>query len=334
MSEALMKNLSVPRWVWYALAILVVIALPMLVGGSAYWKSILISIVLNIMLAMSLNLILGYTGQLHLGHSAFYGVGAYATTLLIQKAGFNFWVAMVTSSMLAGVIGILLAFFATRLRGHYLAIASMAFAVILYQILINWDSMTSGPLGIYGIAPPPAMHIFGTEIKFSNKVNLFYLISAVAILVFIFLDNILRSPIGETLRAVREDEVSAASLGINTKLWKMFSFGVGAAIAGLAGSFYPSFVGTLVPDSFIVVESFTYLAMVIVGGVGTLLGPIIGAIVLTLLPEVLRGIGDARLLVYGISLTLVVLFMPGGILQGIQKLKPKKKSSTTTASYS
>jgi branched-chain amino acid transport system permease protein len=331
MSEAMMKKSSFPRWVWYALAILVVIALPIIAGGSAYWKSILISIVLNIMLAMSLNLILGYTGQLHLGHSAFYGVGAYATTLLIQKAGLNFWVAMVISSMLAGFIGILLAFFATRLRGHYLAIASLAFGVILYQVLINWDSMTSGPLGIYGISPPPPMHIFGNEIKFNNKVNLFYLISTVAIVVFIFLDNILRSPIGETLRAVREDEVSAASLGINTKLWKMFSFGIGAAIAGLAGSFYPGFVGTLVPDSFVVVESFTYLAMVIVGGMGTLLGPIIGAIVLTLLPEVLRGIGDARLLVYGISLTLVVLFMPGGILQGIKALKPKKASSTTTS---
>jgi len=331
MSEAMMKKTSFPRWIWYALAILVVIALPIIAGGSAYWKSILISIVLNIMLAMSLNLILGYTGQLHLGHSAFYGVGAYATTLLIQKAGLNFWVAMVISSMLAGFIGILLAFFATRLRGHYLAIASMAFGVILYQVLINWDSMTSGPLGIYGISPPPAMHIFGNEIKFNNKVNLFYLISTVAILVFIFLDNILRSPIGETLRAVREDEVSAASLGINTKLWKMFSFGIGAAIAGLAGSFYPGFVGTLVPDSFVVVESFTYLAMVIVGGMGTMIGPIIGAIVLTLLPEVLRGIGDARLLVYGLSLTLVVLFMPGGILQGIKALKPKKSSSTTTS---
>ena len=108
----------------------------------------------------------------------------------------------------------------------------MAFAVILHQILLNWDSMTSGPLGIYGIAPPPAITLFGYVIKFNNQVNLFYLIAIFAVLVYIFLDNILRSPIGETLRAVREDEVSAASLGINTKLWKIFSFGVGAAIAG------------------------------------------------------------------------------------------------------
>jgi len=331
MSNQASQKSSLPRWVWFALVFAAIAVIPMLVGGSAYWKSILISIVLNIMLAMSLNLILGYTGQLHLGHSGFFGVGAYATTLLIQKAGFNFWIAMVASSMMAGVIGILLAFFATRLKGHYLAIASMAFAVILHQILLNWDSMTSGPLGIYGIAPPPAMTIFGKLIKFNNQVNLFYLVSIFAVLVYIFLDNILRSPIGETLRAVREDEVSAASLGINTKLWKIFSFGVGAAIAGLAGSFYPSFVGTLVPDSFAVVESFTYLAMVIVGGMGTMIGPVIGAIVLTLLPEVLRDIGDARLLVYGLTLTLVILFMPGGIVQGFKSLINKKTSTTPSS---
>jgi branched-chain amino acid transport system permease protein len=321
---------AIPRWLWFSLVIIAIAALPLLIGGSAYWKSIFISIVLNIMLAMSLNLILGYTGQLHLGHSGFFGVGAYATTLLIQKAGFNFWVAMLASSLMAGIIGILLAFFATRLKGHYLAIASMAFAVILHQILLNWDSMTSGPLGIYGIAPPPPINLFGHTVKFDDQVNLFYLVAFFAVLVYLFLDNILRSPIGETLRAVREDEVSAASLGINTKLWKIFSFGIGASIAGLAGSFYPSFVGTLVPDSFAVVESFTYLAMVIVGGMGTMIGPVIGAIVLTLLPEVLRNIGDARLLVYGITLTLVILFMPGGIVQGLRVLRSKKSSPLTT----
>jgi branched-chain amino acid transport system permease protein len=228
-----------------------------------------------------------------------------------------------TSSLLAGIIGILLAFFATRLKGHYLAIASMAFAIILHQILLNWGTMTSGPLGIYGIAPPPPIALFGLEIKFNNQVNLFYLISFVALISYIVLNNILKSPIGDTLRAIREDEVSAASLGINAKLWKVFSFGVGAMIAGLAGSFYPSFVGTLVPDAFAVIESFSYLAMVVVGGMGTMIGPIIGAVVLTLLPELLRSIGDARLLVYGLSLTLVVLFMPGGILQAIQLIKTK-----------
>ena len=129
------------------------------------------------------------------------------------------------------------------------------------------------------------------------------------------LDNLVRSPVGDTLRAIREDEVSAASLGINAAVWKAFAFGIGAAIAGLAGVFYPGFVGTLVPDAFNIVESFTMMAMVIVGGMGTMIGPVIGAIVLTFLPELLRGFGELRLMIYGLALTLVVLFMPGGIVQ-------------------
>jgi len=132
-----------------------------------------------------------------------------------------------------------------------------------------------------------------------------------------------RSPIGETLRAIREDEVSAASLGVNAAVWKAFAFGLGAAIAGLAGVFYPGFVGTLVPDAFNIIESFTMLAMVIVGGMGTMIGPVIGAVVLTFLPELLRDFGELRLMIYGLALTLAVLFMPGGIVQAWIALKAK-----------
>ncbi len=125
----------------------------------------------------------------------------------------------------------------------------------------------------------------------------------------------MRSPIGETLTAIREDEVSAASLGINGAAWKVFAFGIGSAVGGAAGCFYAGFVGTLVPDAFFITESFNILAMVIVGGMGTLIGPVWGVILLTVLPELLRGIGDLRLIVYGVALTLVVLFMPGGLVE-------------------
>jgi branched-chain amino acid transport system permease protein len=152
-------------------------------------------------------------------------------------------------------------------------------------------------------------------INFRNPVALFYLVAAFALLVYFLLDQLVRSPIGETLTAIREDEISAASLGINATAWKVFAFGIGAAVGGAAGCFYAPFVGTLVPDAFFITESFTILAMVIVGGVGTLIGPVFGAILLTLLPELLRGIGDLRLVVYGLALTLVVLFMPGGLVQ-------------------
>ena len=268
------------------------------------------------LLAIGLDFVLGYAGQLNLGQSAFYGIGAYASTLLVMSLGVPFWISFLCAVLLAGFAGMLLSLFAVRLRGHYLAIASLGFAVITYQILLNWISLTQGPLGIYAIAPPPPLKIPGLPIiEFGNIANLFYLTAGFALLTYVLLDQLVRSPIGETLTAIREDEVSAASLGINCNRWKVFAFAISSAVAGAAGCFYASFVGTLVPDAFFITESFSILAMVIVGGMGTLIGPVLGAILLTVLPELLRGIGDLRLIVYGVSVTLVVLFLPGGIVQ-------------------
>ena len=292
-------------------AIAVVAALPWLIT-TPYWRGILVLCAMNVMLALSLNLVLGYTGQLNLGQSAFFGIGAYVSTILVKTWGWNFWLAALAAVGAAGLLGLALAAFAVRLRGHYLAIASLGFAVITYQVLLNWEKVTEGVRGIYGIRPP----VGGT-------IALFYLVAGIALAVYVLLDNLVRSPVGDTLRAIREDEVSAASLGVNAALWKAFAFGLGAAIAGLAGCFYPGFVGTLVPDAFNIVESFTMMAMVIVGGMGTMAGPVVGAIVLTFLPELLRGFGELRLLVYGLALTLVVLFMPGGIVQAWVALKRK-----------
>ena len=301
----------IARGVAFSAAILVVAALPWVIN-TPYWRGILVLCAMNVLLALSLNLVLGYTGQLNLGQSGFFAIGAYVSTILIKSYGWNFWLAALVAVGSAGLLGLALAAFAVRLRGHYLAIASLGFAVITYQVLLNWENVTQGVRGIYGIMPPVA-----------NLVALFYLVAGIALLVYVLLDNLVRSPVGETLRAIREDEVSAASLGVNAAIWKAFAFGVGAAIAGLAGIFYPGFVGTLVPDAFNIVESFTMLAMVIVGGMGTMIGPVIGAIVLTFLPEVLRGFGELRLMIYGLALTLVVLFMPGGMVQAWIALKTR-----------
>jgi branched-chain amino acid transport system permease protein len=306
------------RW-WGILAAACIIAVLPLVFRDSYWRTNLIVCALNVMLAIGLDFVVGYAGQLNLGQSAFYGIGAYVSTLLIMRLGLPFWPAFVCGVAASAASGMALSLFAVRLRGHYLAIASLGFAVITYQVLLNWISLTQGPLGIYGIAPPPSIAPPGLPaIDFSDLANLFYLVAGFALLAYVLLDQLVRSPIGETLTAIREDEVSAASLGIDCRAWKVFAFGVGAAVAGAAGCFYASFVGTLVPDAFFITESFTILAMVIVGGMGTLSGPVFGAILLTVLPEFLRGIGDLRLIVYGLALTLVVLFMPGGIAQALR----------------
>lgn len=311
------------RRMGFMLAVLSIIALP-LIFNDTYWRTNLTICAINVLLALGLDFILGYAGQLNLGHSAFYGLGAYVSTLLIVKLGVPFWGAFVAGVAFSGLAGMVLSLFAVRLRGHYLAIASLGFAVIVYQILLNWISLTQGPLGIYGILPPPPITIAGTLlVDFRNLAAFFYLVSGFTLVVYLLLDQLVRSPVGETLTAIREDEVSAASLGINGAAWKVFAFGVGAAIGGAAGCFYASFVGTLVPDAFFVTEAFNILAMVIVGGMGTLIGPVFGAILLTLLPEVLRGIGDLRLVVYGAALTFVVLFMPGGLAQAARIVRDK-----------
>jgi branched-chain amino acid transport system permease protein len=300
----------------------------------SYWRTNLIVCALNVLLAIGLDFVLGYAGQLNLGQSAFYGIGAYASTLLVMTLNLPFWAAFVCGTLMAGAAGALLSLFAVRLRGHYLAIASLGFAVITYQVLLNWISLTQGPLGIYGVPAPPPITVPGLPpIVFSNLANLFYLVGGITLVIYVLLDQIIRSPIGETLTAIREDEVAAASLGIDAPRSKAFAFAVSSAIAGIAGCFYAPFVGTLVPDAFSITESFTILAMVIVGGMGTLIGPVFGAILLTVLPELLRSIGDFRLIVYGAAVTAAVLFMPGGMVQVWQLLRlrfvsPRREKKT------
>src|SRR5947208_6485308 len=190
------------RRIGYLAAALAIAALPILLTGN-YWQTNLTVCAINVLLALGLDFILGYAGQLNLGQSAFYGLGAYVSTLLITRLGVPFWAAFAAGMAFAGVAGMVLALFAVRLRGHYLAIASLGFAVITYQILLNWISLTQGPLGIYGILPPPPLG----PVKFSDAANFFWLIAGFTLLVWLVLDALVRSPVGETLLAIREDEV-------------------------------------------------------------------------------------------------------------------------------
>src|SRR5437868_9296373 len=181
------------RKVWFFIAVGLVAASPWILD-TPYWRGILVLCAMNVLLALSLNLVIGYTGQLNLGQSAFYAIGAYASTILVKSYGWNFWFAAVAAMVAAGFLGLALAAFAVRLRGHYLAIASLGFAVITYQVLVNWEKVTQGVRGIYGILPPVG-----------NTTGLFYLVAGFALVVYVLMDNLLRSPVGETLRAIRED---------------------------------------------------------------------------------------------------------------------------------
>src|SRR2546423_2345406 len=212
---------SAARRLGFLAAALAIAVLPMMLTGN-YWQTNLTVCAINVLLALGLDFILGYAGQLNLGQSAFYGLGAYVSTLLITKLGVPFWAAFAGGVAFSGLAGMILALFAVRLRGHYLAIASLGFAVTTYQILLNWISLTQGPLGIYGIPPPPPLALpGGASISFRDLGNLFYLIGGFALISYWLLDQLIRSPIGEALTAIREDEISAASLGINCAAWKV-----------------------------------------------------------------------------------------------------------------
>src|SRR2546421_2601258 len=179
-----MRAVLTSRLFWFIVAAIAIGLMPIIFTDS-YWRTNLIVCAINVMLAIGLDFILGYAGQLNLGQSAFYGIGAYVSTLLIMKLGVPFWIAFCCSVLLSGVAGMLLSLFAVRLRGHYLAIASLGFAVITYQILLNWISLTQGPLGIYAIPPPSAIAIPGLPvIDFRNPVALFYLVAGFTLLVY------------------------------------------------------------------------------------------------------------------------------------------------------
>ncbi len=281
----------------------------------AYLLHLLILICIYAILAMSLNLITGYTGLLNLGHAAFFGIGAYASTLLVM-AGYPFWVGFLAAGAIAGFFGFLLSIPALRLRGDFLAIATLAFGEIIRSILLNWTDLTRGPLGIPGIPKP---ELFGFE--FDSLFSFFLLSLGVLIASYLILKRLLNSDFGLSLKALRENENIAESLGKNVSLLKTLALIIGAAFAGFAGSLFAHYISFIDPSSFVLGETILMLLMVVLGGMGSLEGSIVGAIILILLPEPLRFIGlpsamvgQLRQIIYACLLIALIVKRPKGIL--------------------
>ncbi|RKZ19310.1 branched-chain amino acid ABC transporter permease [bacterium] len=269
-----------------------------------------------IILTMSLNLIVGYTGLPALGHAAFSCIGAYTSAILALRLGLSPWIGILAGIFLAVITGLISSFPALRLKGDYLALATLGFNVIVYGIAKNWVSLTRGPMGLPGI---PSFSIFGFSITETWK----YLILVLFfdIISFIFLWRITSSPFGRLLKGIREDEKAIQILGVNTVKYKVVVFMVGAGFAGLSGVLYAHYITFIDPSSFTVMESITILLMVIFGGMANLYGSIIGAISLVVLPEVLRFLGlpssvaaPLRQMIYGLLLVILMLKRPQGIL--------------------
>lgn len=274
------------------------------------------------LLSMSLNLIVGYTGMPALGHAAFFCVGAYTSALLSLKLGFSPWIGLAAGFLFSAFTGFISSFPALRLKDDYLALATLSFNIIIYGIVKNWVSLTRGPMGLPGI---PEFTIFVYRIE--ETWHYLILVIFFNIVVFLALYRIVYSPFGRLLKGIRDDELAVQVLGVNTVKYKIWVFVLGAGIAGLAGVIYAHYMTFIDPSSFTIMESITVLLMVIFGGMANLYGSILGAIVLVMLPELLRFIGlplsiaaPLRQMLYGLLLVILVIKKPQGIL-GEYKIK-------------
>lgn len=306
-THALVYMKPVPKAIILTGMLLVLLVIPLVITQS-YIIHIVINCFIYVTLSLSLNLIMGWTGQFSLGHVAFYGMGAYFTTLLMMKSGINFWLATLISAAAVGLISWVLCHPTLKLRGDYLAVVTLGMGEVFRMICNNWTAVTRGSRGLPNIPNP---ELFG--FVFRSKTSFYYLGLAMFLLTLIFLSRLNTSGYGMALRTIREDDVAAASIGIYPVKFKLNAFVIGCSIASVAGSFYAVYLGFISPSSFQFSESMTMMAMVVLGGIGSIPGVIIGGTVLTALPEVLRSLSDYRLVIYGALMVLMMIFRPSGI---------------------
>lgn len=276
-----------------------------------YIVDIAILAFIYIILAQGLNIIVGFTGLLNLGFAAYYAIGAYTYAILTTRLGFDFWSALPFSLVFSALSGLLLAIPALRLRGDYLAIITLGFGEIVHLLLNNWDSLTYGPNGISGIARPSLLGI-----SFEGLDYYYYFVLIITIIVLIVINNVHASKVGRAWISIREDEIASSAMGINTMAYKLYSFAFGAFWAGLAGALFAAKMRFVSPESFTFIESILILCMVILGGIGSITGVVIGAVVLVFLPELLREVQHYRMIALGAGLIALMIFRPQGILGG------------------
>jgi branched-chain amino acid transport system permease protein len=274
---------------------------------SAYYITILITVAVYALLAHSLNIITGKAGQISLGHAAFFGIGAYTAGMLYSKAGIPFWIDVPLAALGAGLVGALLGIPCLRVRDDFLAITTMGINFVVEAVFL-YIPFFGGAMGVGGINLPGW---FGREM---TKTEYLFLILAALALIYLFDFLLSRSWIGLAWDSIREDETAAEAMGVDVVRFKVMAFVLGSALAGLAGGFYAHFLTFIMPQNFGFGQSIVILCMVVFGGIGTRWGPLLGAVILGILPEVSRPIMEYRTLVYGVLLLLMMRFQPNGLL--------------------
>jgi branched-chain amino acid transport system permease protein len=288
---------------------------------SEYITYVAVLAMLYAVLTGSYDILTGYTGPLTFCHGAFYGIGAYTSALLTLKAGFPFWVAFPVSGVGVFLFGALIGYPALRLRGHYFAVTTFFFAHFVYLVILNSVGLTSGPLGLGGIRPPEGF----LGIDFSGLKASYYLILIYGVIVIAGLWLFIRSGIGRLLVTIRENEELSEAIGVNTSFYKVLAFSIGAGVAGLTGSLFAHFFRLLHPTTFAWMTSEMVVIMSLVGGLGTLIGPIIGAGIVTLILELMRFAPELRLIIWSVALIAILIIEPRGLMGLVQRIRGGRK---------
>lgn len=291
-----------------------ILAAPLAFKGG-YLMNVLVFVGIHTMLAIGLNLLLGYAGQISLGHAGFFGLGAYLSGILTTTYSWNPWIAMPLAALTVGTLAFLIGFPILKLKGHYLAMATLGMGIIIYIVFNETVDLTGGPSGLSGI---PNLSI--GSFTFDSDVKSYYLIWAITLGTILLMLNLASSRVGRALRAVHDSEVAARVMGVNSRLLKVQIFALSAVISSIAGSLYAHTMTFVAPASFGFNFSVELLTMVVIGGLGSIYGSFLGAALLTLLPEFLRAAHDYDIIIYGGLLMVMVMFMPGGLVRGIPDL--------------
>ncbi len=290
----------------YLLIIFFLILLPYL-GINVYNLHVYTLICIYIIIAIGLNIIFGHTGQISLGHAAFYAIGAYTSALLTVKLGFPFLLALLCAGAVNLIIGLGVGAATLKLEGSYLAMATIGLGEIVRMVLIHWEKITGGPAGITKIPDPS---FWGWQIH--SPQGKYYLVLFITILAFICYRNLMMSNYGSKFAAVKDNLLAAQAMGINATRTKVVAFGLSTLYAGIGGSLYAHLNCYVAPDAFPLSESITFVVIVVLGGMGSILGPIMGSVILIEFKESLRMLKDYNMLIYGFGLMALMIFAPKG----------------------
>jgi len=317
-AKAAARLSALPGPLWKSAGLAALLAFPLL--SPRYGQDVAINVLVYVTLGLGLNIVVGLAGLLDLGYIAFYGVGAYTYALLSVHYQMSFWMALPLCAAFAATAGCFIGYPTLRMRGDYLAIVTLGFGEILRLVLNNWMKLTGGPNGVLGIKPPslslpdPGNGWELTRYLLKSPMSQYYLILAIALFTVVAVRRLADSRIGRAWEAIREDETAASLMGVNTFALKLLAYAMGAVFGGVAGAFFAAKMRFVSPGSFTFIESAMVLSMVVLGGMGSIPGVVLGALALIALPEAFRGFEHYRMLVFGAAMVLMMLFRPAGLV--------------------